>query len=534
MSAARSVGTGARLAIFAQVTLTVILALAATLLVNWLAGRPGIRRRFDLTATAQNTLSTAAVGVLERLEEPVAIDVFYRGLEGPLARLGRDTMDRTFRLLLLMGQEADGRLEIHNNDLADREGFDQRRRELKVTGFENCLIVSRGERREILRLSGDLAVFDPGRPKELGYRPPRILEFRAEAAIIQGILQVTRGEVPHLYFSTGHGERDLYAIDDDDQLGQLQRALVDDGFETSTWQFESDGPVPDDCAALAIIGPVTAFDETEFEAIRNYVDGGGRLVLAPPRKPKELERSSVSELLDVYGLEISRGTVMRPFIDATGMATQGGRINAYHRIPPGGMARHVITDPLRDGGRVIVLVFTRELRVKKGGQPRSGTSLPLLRTGVASWLDLVPNDFLHDPDSEELRPFEVCYVSVFVPPSRPETVGALEERPESRIFAIGTADVFTNRLFDMNADFLRNAFNWVASREYRVSISSRNPDLRILPLGATDALAKLTRLALWGLPGLCLLLGIFTAWRRSAGGPGKASRRSAAGQGARA
>ena len=106
------------------------------------------------------------------------------------------------------------------------------------------------------------------------------------------------------------------------------------------------------------------------------------------------------------------------------------------------------------------------------------------------------------------------------------------ERPESRIFAIGTADAFTNRLFDMNVDFLRNVFNWAASREYWVSISSRNPDRRILPLGTTDALAKLTRLALWGLPGLCLLLGIVTAWRRSVGGPGTASRRSGDGPGA--
>ena len=71
MSARLGTGRGTRLAIFLHVVLGATLALASLLLVNWLSARPGMRYRMDLTAAGQNTLSTAALGVLNRLEEEI-------------------------------------------------------------------------------------------------------------------------------------------------------------------------------------------------------------------------------------------------------------------------------------------------------------------------------------------------------------------------------------------------------------------------------------------------------------------------------
>ena len=60
---ARRVGRLSRVGTGFQVALTVALATTAVLLVNWLAARPGIRQRLDLTSTSENTLSTATSGL---------------------------------------------------------------------------------------------------------------------------------------------------------------------------------------------------------------------------------------------------------------------------------------------------------------------------------------------------------------------------------------------------------------------------------------------------------------------------------------
>lgn len=520
----RRVGRWARLGILVQVVFTVALALVALLLVNWLVGRPGWRQRIDLTEKKLNTLSTATLGVLSRLEEPVTIDVFFRGEEGPLVRVGADVMQRTYRLLVLMASEGGEKIDLHFNDTADPLAIETRRNELRLRGFENCLVVSQGDRREVLRLRGDLAELDPGRPHELGgFVPASIVAFKAEEAIVQGILKLTRGERPHVYFTTGQGERDLYGLEEWSDLGQLQNALLEDGFEVARWNFEQDGPLPEDCAALAVIGPEAPFSEEMFDVVTNYIDTGGRLIAAPHNNPERFDASSLGELLERYGIGMSRGLVLRPYVDAAGQRTVGFEGNLVVRVGPAQMTRHPIMDPLREGGRSVVLTFAREVSVLPGGQPARGATLPLLRSVADAWLDVPPIDFLPDATAEETRAFDLGVISAFVPEGA-EAAEALGVQTQSRIVALGSADAFCNKAIEVNADFLRNVFNWAVSRDYRVSISPRDPDLRRLPIGETDALANLTRFCLWGLPGVCLLLGVVTAVMRARGGRPRTAR----------
>ena len=67
---------------------------------------------------------------------------------------------------------------------------------------------------------------------------------------------------------------------------------------------------------------------------------------------------------------------------------------------------------------------------------------------------------------------------------------------------------------------LTNLFNWLTDRDYRLSISTRNPDLRRL---TPEAVPRVSLLALWILPGLALVLGVLTAFLRARGGPRRAS-----------
>jgi len=65
-----------------------------------------------------------------------------------------------------------------------------------------------------------------------------------------------------------------------------------------------------------------------------------------------------------------------------------------------------------------------------------------------------------------------------------------------------------------NKDFALNAFNWLAAREYRLSVAPREEERRMLDVHQGDKVETLRTLALFLLPGLCLMLGIATWYLR--------------------
>ncbi|MCP3916649.1 MAG: GldG family protein [bacterium] len=517
-------GRGARFGITLQVVLTVGLAVVAVVLVNWLAGRPGVRLRVDLTEAGRNTLSDPALEVLGQLPEEVTVDIFYRPEPSPITGLEADVMTRTYQLLLLMSEEAREKLEVRNNDVSDRESFAERAQELNLRGFENCLIVHRdGALPQVIPLVGGLARFDIGNPSRDNFKPPRVTSFDAEEAIVQALLKVSQvGGRPKIYFTWGHGERDILGTGDPNDLGKLQTALVDDGFEATRWSFIEDGPFPKDMAALAIIGPADPISDEELDAIKEYVDQGGRLVLSPHPMAPQIERSRVRELLEHYGMEVSSGMVCQPFfVPETGQMRWTSNQVAKYLIAPQNMDGHPIVDPIRRGDRSFVVSGAHQIRRTRQPIQGQGQTAPLFRSFARAWIDGYDRgakryDWTPDENVETIgQRFELAQASQFVPAGA-ENVPEGEQRREARIVAMGTTDAFCDANFDYNADLLRNLFNWLTDREYRLSISTRNPDLRRIP---PERVPSVAQLALWLLPGLCLLLGIVTAYARSRGGP---------------
>jgi len=514
----QAAGTRTRVGVWLQVLLTVALALAAVFLMNWFAGMPGIRQRFDWTLDSRNTLSEGTLGVLRNMEDDVVIDVFFRGEEPPLTQVAMQAMELITDQLQLVEVESGGKIEIRPHNPNDTEKIAARLQELRLSGYENCIVVSCGEQRDVLSLRGEIAEFDPGRPSQAGYRPPSIVAFKGEESLVQALLRVTIRETPRVYFTAGHGERDLYELDQR-SLGKLHTALVADGFEGERWNLETDGALPGDCAALAIIGPDAAFSPEELEAIRSYVDGGGRLVVSAHEDAQALERSSLDELLEPYKLAIHPGHVLTPYMNSLGQRTVGSEQCASFYVTAGGMAVHPITTALRVNNRSVRISFTHALGLP--GEIEGGISRALLVSPRESWVDVPPVDYR--PDHEAAQVLALGIVSTFTPPDDMEAAGPLQEKRESRIFLAGGSDVFSNGSLRHNADFLRNVFNWATDREYRVNVSPRAREERILRLGEDDSVARLFRATVWYLPGLCLAAGILTAFLRSRGGPRQGS-----------
>lgn len=518
---ATSQGTRFRLGTWITVILNTVLALALTLGVSWLAGRPGVRVRKDLTVNEANTLDENARHVIDNLQEKIEIDVFFRPFMAPMDRLGAELHQRMFDILILAEDYAPDKIKLTNHPYAaPGAGGADLMEEMRRLGVSesNLFVVSNGNRRVAMTLLGEVAEVDLGNPsrKQGAYRPPSLLSFRGVETLIKGILRVTQGEKPLALFVQGHGEPAIFDLEDGD-MGRLHTALVEDGFRVDTWDPSESGPIPSDCDVLALVGGDVPISNQGSQWIQEYVHGGGSLIAAPGdfARPDE---TSVTGLLKKMGIEVVGGFVARPVTNAAGISVTGQDRVAEIMIRSGGMrANHPVTEVLRRVDRRAYMPYTAAL--DRGKAPRKGVLLDLLRTDEHCWLELFgegqqPN-YRPDPGKEPNGPFSVAMTSVFEPESMgPIPVGENSTVEECRVLAYGTPLVFVNAFFDVNRDLLVNSFNWAANREFRVSVSPIQVDDRRIDITQEGTLSYVNLVAVILLPLLCLAMAGLNAWRR--------------------
>lgn len=528
---ARAARTGlrrARVRILLEVLAAVGLALVAVVLVTWISERRGFRARFDLTSDGENTFDPVSIAVIRQLPEDARIDQFFRPLEPPLTLEGIKVQDRVRRLLRRAVDESGGHLVLEDHDLSDPGKLPartlQRMSELKLAAIEpgGLVVVTSGARRKVLRLRPDLVDIDPGQPdpRRGQYVPPRVVNFMAEEALMSALLEVSRGEAPHFLFTQGHGEPDPKATDPLG-LAALANELEGDGFVVGTWESSRAAALPEDCDVLAILGPEQAFTSAELTEIRRFVESGGRLLAAPGTRSID-GPDSLKALLASFGIDLDvRGCVARPLPSATGSLQVGLPECGILAIGPEGMpALNPITEPIRRAERGVQLLNSRVL--KRGDAPTGGRVLDLLFVADGAWHELpaAMGDGRYDWVPSETEPtgrFTVAMTSAF-PPSRDvraRFAGTSTSRPECRVVAVGSRETFLNVIVPTNRDFLLNAANWLASREYRVKVSKNDPATRRIDVNSESGLARVTWIAMGCLPLLFALTGIVTVWRRN-------------------
>src|SRR5690606_29319503 len=114
------------------------------------------------------------------------------------------------------------------------------------------------------------------------------LNVEGERALTGAILEVTEGRPTKMCFTTGHGEIPL-----DGGLSELTAELRRENVDYEAIETRGRTEIPASCDALAIVGPNVAFDEREAELVREYVRGGGNLLLAIDPVPEADQRRRV-------------------------------------------------------------------------------------------------------------------------------------------------------------------------------------------------------------------------------------------------
>src|SRR5690606_31729247 len=81
-----------------------------------------------------------------------------------------------------------------------------------------------------------------------------------------------------IYFVAGHGEGDL-SESGERGYSQIAEKLASEGIEHESLHLSSQA-IPEDAAALAILGPRRPYMQEEIDALRTWLEGGGRLLVA--------------------------------------------------------------------------------------------------------------------------------------------------------------------------------------------------------------------------------------------------------------
>ncbi|MBI2755585.1 MAG: GldG family protein [Chloroflexi bacterium] len=443
---------------------TLVIAIAAVGILG-LANVIGSRYspRWDLTASKQFTISDQSVRVAESLPGPVKVTAFLSG---------SDSRRADFEALLgEYARRANGKLTWEFIDPELRPG------EAIAAGIRNV---------------GDV-VYQLGDKKQNS-------SATQERDVTTALIKLTRPE-KKLYFTTGHGERKISGQDPPD-YGQLQLALQRDNFTTADLSLATTRAVPDDAAAVVIAGPTGPFQPDELDALRVYLDGGGKLMLFQDPNTQ----ANFTDLLRKWEVSFPNQFVVDPGLNAGDPLVPA--VVSYGTSP--------ITQGLRTGAffpGAGAITYARE----------NTAVTPIAQTTDRSWIEtdtqsvtVQRRPVLQDNDVKGPVALAVA-IEQAVPGSGASSTTTGSAR-QTRLFLVGTANFVANQFQQVqfssdNVDLFINAANWMADQTDISGIRPTATDTRNMFMTNTQQNLLLYGSALF-LPLVVVVAGVAMWWTR--------------------
>jgi len=185
------------------------------------------------------------------------------------------------------------------------------------------------------------------------------------------------------------------------------------------------------------------------------------------------------------------------------------------------IAAHPITDNFR---YITAYPLARSMTPIEGGV-NGRNAQKIVETSRNSWAETDLKDLSagkpakQDPSDKQGPVALAAAISVAAaapPAAKPPANGENPPKPpETRIVAFGDSDFASNGAVNVqgNRDLFLNSVNWLAQQENLIAIRPHDPEDRRITLTA-DQMRRIFYLTVLIVPGLILLAGVQTWWRR--------------------
>lgn len=463
MAGQRRTRYGANAALY---SIAFILLLVA---VNFLATR--YNRQFDLTSQKVFSLSPQSTTVVKQLKKPLRLYGFVQAGHSPTAEA-------------LYQQYAYASPQV-SYELVDPNKHPELAERFKVTTLDTTH----------LQYGGDTG------------NGSNVTDM-SEDAITNGILKLIRsGNGQTACFAIGEGEADPDEAIQTGGFNQFQKGLEGENMQIKKVVLVSEPKVPADCSMLVLAGPTRPLVPHELDAINQYLDNGGRmLVLMRPQRPdKAYDETALVKLLAGWGVKVGNNVVVDQVVRLFAGPALGldPTVNTY--------PTHAITYGFNKQ-----TVFPMVRTVDPVDSPTAGLEVSsLAKTSDTSWAETDLNS-LFNKQTATFQQTTDTKGPVSVAVAVEANLDQLKRgKGKARIVVIGDTDIADNQYIDnfFNRDFLMNSIDWLAGETNSITI--RPKSLRASRFNLTiqqfDIVFVLSVLLI---PELLLLTGLAVWWER--------------------
>src|SRR6185503_9858046 len=160
-----------------------------------------------------------------------------------------------------------------------------------------------------------------------------------EEGITGAFIRNLKSNVRTVCFVSGSGENQ---IDDSDRggLSRFKDLLAKDNYESKTVNLLQSTEVPSDCTTLVVAGPTRNYEQPAVDAIKKYVENGGRafFMLDPPLKlgrEEIADNDALTNLLQTWGVTLDKDLILdlNPIGQLVGLGPQVALVSSYGYQP---------------------------------------------------------------------------------------------------------------------------------------------------------------------------------------------------------
>lgn len=441
----------------AYATVYVLIVIGVLGLANWLANRHN--KSVDTTSNKRYSLSDQTEKVVKGLKEDVKITYWDKTDQFQRAR---DLLDRYDTL--------SSKLAV---DYVDP---DRKPQEARAAGIrsEGSIFVQAGSKREEAR---------------------SLTEEEVTGALIRAL----KGGERTVCSVQGSGE---HQFDNSGREGysRLKEAIERNNYKTRTISLLEKPEVPKDCTILMVAGPRYDYVAPILNAIKTYVEGGGRalIMLDPPLQVGKEPVAPNQPLLDqlaAWGITVNKDLVL----DTSGV----GQIFGFSAAVPlvASYEMHPIVRDMK--GVATAFPLPRSIEVKSVDK---FTAEKLFSTGQNSVGTTNLSSPEIDPKSGKPGPFTLAGAVTYKPG---------QQGVEGRVVVVGSSSWVGNGIlsFQGNRDLFLNTLNWLSSDEDLISIRPKDPENRPLQL-SRGQMSSIFYSSVILVPLAVILAGVSVWWKR--------------------
>src|SRR4029077_53718 len=183
-----------------------------------------------------------------------------------------------------------------------------------------------------------------------------------EEGITGAFIRDLKNTAREVCFVTGSGE---HQIENSERTGysRFKELLGKEEYTTKSISLLQTAEIPADCTVLVVAGPNGDYVQPQVDAIKKYVEGGGRVffLLAPPLKMGRSEiadNAALASLLSSWGVTPDKDLIldMNPVGQLVGVGPQVALVSSYDS--------HAIVNDMK--GTATGFPLSRSLEVKNG------------------------------------------------------------------------------------------------------------------------------------------------------------------------